>query len=485
MINTIFVEKYQYALLFLLLTNERFFSYYLPLLTRYYKLIFSNKYLRNLFIIIVKKLKSGRSFEALFAYIQQSERDGRLPHEEAQLYYDYLQEIKQAESLVPDFQEHFIQFVLDRLVADYKESLSNGSTENPSKLLSTLKKFQLDVINCLSIFSSDEEDLDSLLKEIEGFHGDLYIPFNFPLEECPGVRKHELCIIGAATGIGKSWFLLHCFWQALLHNKKVLFVSLEMSKSQLFDRLLVLFTGQYPLQRYHVVYTDDLESIKTHQLDPIPDLPSALSSMLDFFKEKKCHFVQSGLASAQKSSFTFDNLLAELSRYEARFGEKPDVIIVDGIEFMLYDYYTTKERWFIEARCVSALKELARNGGFAVMVNSHVIKNIKAKWVYASDLSGGAEKSRVADIVLTLSATPLELSYSIRRLLVAKNRMNVSGNKYWFNILPQKDLVIPNLSTLPSPDMKNLNEVLAQLKTDMDDITSLIEDELVENASPF
>ncbi len=481
--NTVLVEKYQYTLLLVLLTDNKFLKRYKDFLIRYNKILFSNKFLRNLFIIIVKRLQKP-SIETLTNYINQAVLEGKIDVDEGDLYLSFINRIQESKEEIPDFLQNFVSFISERLVSEFKNDIS--SLSNPIQILEVLKKYQQDFVGLLSIFDSEEEPIESLVEELKGLHSDLFIPFNLSIDSCPGVRQYELCIIGAATGIGKSWFLLHSFWQSLLSNKRCLFISLEMSKAQLYDRLLMLYTGK-AISRKVISYTDDLLSIKTHVLEPIESLERSVVEFEDFIKEKKCRFVFHGLAKAERSLFYSDNILTEINKYEMDFGELPQVLVVDGIEFMHYPSSKQLDPWLRESLCVLHIKELSKSLGLASIINSHVMKNKRSVWIYPQDLSGGADKARVADVVLTLSATADELHYSVRRLLVAKNRMNPTGAKYWFPVVPQKNVIIPTITNYDKDLEPNLDAALAKLSTDTSFVNYAVEDNLAldDESLPF
>jgi len=58
-----------------------------------------------------------------------------------------------------------------------------------------------------------------------------------------GWRKGELIILGARPSMGKSAFALHLSLNAAMSDKKVLFVSIEMSETMTSQRLLALRSG--------------------------------------------------------------------------------------------------------------------------------------------------------------------------------------------------------------------------------------------------
>lgn len=81
--------------------------------------------------------------------------------------------------------------------------------------------------------------LDELQKQSGGLRG---VPTGFvDLDEAlSGMQKSNLIILAARPGVGKTALSLNIAQQAaVLHRKKIAFFSLEMSKEELVDRLLV------------------------------------------------------------------------------------------------------------------------------------------------------------------------------------------------------------------------------------------------------
>lgn len=463
--NAVLVENYQLALLYLFITDSKFRKKYQEFLFRYYKILLSNKYLKDIFIITAKKIVDGSSLDAVRTYIDQAENDGRLDSDDADLYRDYIKRIDEAKNYVEDFKVNFLSFFCSRLVLDNESELLRIAKNSPYTLTHKLRSLQKQVINAISSFSDEEFDIDKIADEIVGLRSELIIPFGWNIDHCNGLRKHELGIIASGTGCGKSWILLHSFWKAFKEGRKILFISLEMSKAQIYDRFITLYTGNVVGRSFNLPYTDDLSTIKFHYLDKYDgDIKELIKKIFTEFTDNGVRIVFSGIADGSSNIFYHDNILTELAKYEAVYGYLPDAIFIDGIEFIQYRSLGVSEPWKIEARVVSWLKELARDSGFAIFVNSHIQKTLKGKWVYTGDLSGGAEKGRVADLVLTMSATHEELKYSLRRLLIAKNRMDPSGDRYWFALLPTKDGVVSELYEYKPEYGRNLDEKLLKLK---------------------
>ncbi len=81
--------------------------------------------------------------------------------------------------------------------------------------------------------------LDELHKQAGGLRG---VPTGFPELDnmTAGLHKSNLIILAARPGVGKTSFALNiCQYLALTHKKSVGFFSLEMSREELVDRLLV------------------------------------------------------------------------------------------------------------------------------------------------------------------------------------------------------------------------------------------------------
>lgn len=72
-----------------------------------------------------------------------------------------------------------------------------------------------------------------------------------------GLNKSDLIIVAARPGMGKTAFALNIMLNVVKNNKSALFVSLEMSAQQLFQRLMSI-ESEIPLQTIrNATYSDD------------------------------------------------------------------------------------------------------------------------------------------------------------------------------------------------------------------------------------
>ena len=106
--------------------------------------------------------------------------------------------------------------------------VNTGSSENASISLSQALKLSTD--KAAEIQSMREKGIDVSIKT--GLT-ELNREFN------GGFRSPDLIIIGGRPSMGKTQLGLHFAKHAALCNKSVLFVSIEMTASQLADRLLI------------------------------------------------------------------------------------------------------------------------------------------------------------------------------------------------------------------------------------------------------
>lgn len=127
-----------------------------------------------------------------------------------------------------------------------------------------------------------------------------------------GIQAQELAVVVAWQGIGKSWFMQHWAWNMYMHGHTPLFISLEMSEEEIFERWTTMAT--------HVA----------HHALRICELPDA---DIEKWREvaaraKDARAERDIIVIDDIGSCTPDRVLAETRRY------KPDAVFVDYIELM-------------------------------------------------------------------------------------------------------------------------------------------------------
>ena len=127
------------------------------------------------------------------------------------------------------------------------EAVTNLQTSLNEKLLSlsdasTMTKFRDDFDNYLALLDDRLRVSEENSVKTEGLQG---IPSLLPTlnHYTTGWLPGQMITVGAKTGIGKSIFAVNCAVAAARANSSVMFFSLEMSKTQIEDRILSSSTG--------------------------------------------------------------------------------------------------------------------------------------------------------------------------------------------------------------------------------------------------
>lgn len=90
-----------------------------------------------------------------------------------------------------------------------------------------------------------------------------------------GAEAGDLITFAARFGQGKSWLMCHMAKEALAANHRVLFVSLEMTEEQIFERLLAMYAEMNPMNF-------KLRQVGTWGLDKLRNVVKELYQSDDF-----------------------------------------------------------------------------------------------------------------------------------------------------------------------------------------------------------
>lgn len=246
------------------------------------------------------------------------------------------------------------------------------------------------------------------LDELQKSNGELRgIPTGFADVDnlLAGMQKSNLIILAARPGIGKTAFSLNIAQQAAVtHKKKIGFFSLEMSKEELVDRLLV---GQADIDAWR---------LKTGRLD-----------QQDFLKLSDAMGV---LADAQifiddTPGASIFEMRTKARRLTAEFGL--DLIIVDYLQ--LARGRTMDNRVQEVAEISQGLKNIARELRVPVLALSQLSRAIESrgeKTPQLSDLRESGSIEQDADVVMFLYRKDDDLRESVN-LKIAKHRNGPLG----------------------------------------------------------
>jgi replicative DNA helicase len=127
-----------------------------------------------------------------------------------------------------------------------------------------------------------------------------------------GLQPKELAVVVAWQGVGKSLFMQHWCWQMYEQGKRPLFISLEMSKEELYERWDTMATSVL----HHALRACELDETDMDRWREVAKKAKDARAERDIIAIDDLHVC------------TPDRVLAETRRY------KPDAVFVDYLELM-------------------------------------------------------------------------------------------------------------------------------------------------------
>lgn len=216
-----------------------------------------------------------------------------------------------------------------------------------------------------------------------------------------GPQRKELCMVVASAGVGKSLFLVNQGVAALKQQKKVLYVSLEMSEDRIAQRFDSVMTciPQDALKTSRDLLTKRLEIFKN-------EFPDGKLIIKEF---------PTGRANAN----SIRALINQLQNYEEF---TPDILIVDYLELLRpttdgMPEYQAQERIAQELRGVGV--EYNCLVWTATQTNR---QGSRANVITDVDLADSFGKIRTCDFSISLNQTEEEFNSFQMRVYVMKSR---------------------------------------------------------------
>jgi len=278
------------------------------------------------------------------------------------------------------------------------------------------------------------------------------------------LREGEMLLLGAPTGKGKSHGLLWLAKRALMFNRKVLFVSLELDK---FEGV-----GVRGLQAFYGAAARPGENSNRFVFTPHgfdveqsyePEYISEESTLLNLEKYLKgIPYVNENFRIVEFPAKTisleeFESYLDSLEMYD---GFVPNVICLDYIDLLKVptnDLHQQLEQLYARARGVAKKKHFAL--ATATQVNKIGAGKQKSD---TTDAAGSYGKTSHADTYITYNQTDEEEQFGLARLYVSKVRRS-RGN---FTVLISQDYdkgqFIISSQEMTSDWSSKLKEFLAQ-----------------------
>ena len=329
---------------------------------------------------------------------------------------DYVEELEDINAINPESIENK-EYVLD-LVEDFakkealkgaiKDSIIHLKNENYGAIENNIRE-ALTVSRQVDIgqnYFSDVSDRFRRLYEVSEKERDMFktmIPtLNSAVEG--GLQRKEIAMVVAPPGVGKSLFLANQCVQSLMENRKVLYVSLEMSEDRVAQRL------------------DSIASlISQRKMKSDPTSLVKVRERLNLFKEKFSNgdLVIKELPCGSTTVHGIRALLSILRNHE-RF--EPDVIIVDYIG-LLRSNDKGMAKYEAMEQTVSEMRGMAQEHNCVVWTATQTNRQGRnVRLITDSELGDSYGQIRPVDLAVSLNQNREEYDEGRMRLYAMKVR---------------------------------------------------------------
>jgi len=197
-------------------------------------------------------------------------------------------------------------------------------------------------------------------------------------EQIWGLHKKELLTIGARPGEGKSSLGLQIAWSLSNSNKRVLFLSLEMSKEQLTERLLS-----------HVMEIDNIDLRHGNVTEEIKDKINEFKKIVE----------ELPLLITDNIGYSIEEVNYLIENADPPF----DIVILDYIQLCRLGRFMNRVDAITEY--LRAIKELSVKHNFAAVVLSQINRaaaDNKNKRPQLQQLKGSGSLEEHSDTVILL-----------------------------------------------------------------------------------
>lgn len=250
-----------------------------------------------------------------------------------------------------------------------------------------------------------------------------------------GLSPKRMLLYIAPKNSGKSWICVHAGRQALVQGAKVLYVSLEMPKEEVLDRIYQNFFGlgtTYESFARTYLEFDELSrftGFKTRKSKPRltfsdPDVKKFLKNKV---KNWGARFGRLVIADFPSGTLTINQLRSYLDFLETVHKFIPNVLIIDYPDLFKLD---TRDLRISLGRVFVDLRGLAGERNLALLTPTQSGRDsIGAKRVSSKNVTEDISKVFTADTVLTYSQTVEEHKLGLGRLIVEHARNAPKGSQ--------------------------------------------------------
>jgi len=342
-------------------------------------------------------------------YFDYVRKDSRL--------HGYLEQINQLESLFGNnFQitESEKQYITDNVVSIFRKKVAEdvlvqgadlvqeNRIEDFLKLVNKKLAEPADSIQRMNLGEDYNAALCHLLADV-GDRISSSIPALDKLME-GGFGSKRLYIVMGGPGSGKSIFLTNMAHSAMIHGKRVLYYSLELSTDIVMLRMMSIITG---LSKNEIRKNPKLvqEKLEKHPM----------KNLFSFFEVVETY------------SMNAHQLAVDIDEYINLHDFVPDMIIVDYMDLLEREHHYDKE--YIELEELSKrLRQIAMKHNCVVLTASQVRREgVTGGLAKNEDVAGSYGKIKTADLVMSLNQNDDERQNGKMRVAVTKNREYMSG----------------------------------------------------------
>lgn len=223
-----------------------------------------------------------------------------------------------------------------------------------------------------------------------------------------GISPHDLTVIAAGTGIGKTEIACALALEATRRNKRVLFYALEGRQFEMHSRIKYRWLSHYIFTR-----PKEFPEALRHKFNfrdwMHGNFDTELNALEHLADEKLLPMMERLQIETPPSDLTAHNIV-ELAK-EMGDGQA-DLIILDHLHYL--GWGDERSEYNAVKNAVSTIRQFVDNEGVPVVMFSHLRKSDKRQdsWVPTiEELHGSSEISKRANFVFTLSPARKLVNY--------------------------------------------------------------------------
>lgn len=253
-----------------------------------------------------------------------------------------------------------------------------------------------------------------------------------------GFRKQWVCLIVGGPGFGKSLLLQNFALAALLEQRSVLYVTLEMLEDEVMSRLdIMLLSTILPMPKNaNEPFFVSLGDVR-QKLGSLMQLKDALRRHVSDAFFKIVYFPPQEL-----SPMSLERLI---DRMEIVYNQKVDLVVIDYADLMRANR-PRESKWEETADIFQSLKRVAVRKEVLIMTGTQIGKKGMYKQLTTqADIYGSSEKSFNVDYILNIQKDKLEVMENVNRFRLIFSKARFGANSFMpVHLEPKGLLLIPS-----------------------------------------